>query len=151
MIRDLSRRNPCTSYLQPHKDPLAIPGHTRTRMKNVKAKTPPIQEQDTQDHGPRRITGEMQASDVGRDGEERYRRRSEEGKRDVEKKPLTINQQCESIQVMRESPWRQTMPPTPATRIQVGCTEGDGVTCHVNPDIGGRGKRRTTKTGRSKR
>ena len=39
------------------------------------------------------------------------------------------------------------MPPTPATRIQVGCTEGDGVTCHVNPDIGGRGREKLLKQG----
>jgi hypothetical protein len=42
------------------------------------------------------------------------------------------------------------MPPTPATRIQGRYTEEGGIDVPCNPDIGGKGERRTNKTERSK-
>lgn len=75
----------------------------------------------------------MRASDVG--GEESYRKRETE---------------CESIQQrtgeinQMEYPWRQTAACT-SNPCSEGYTEGE-VICHVNPDIGGEGSEKTTKT-----
>lgn len=73
-----------------------------------------------------------------------------DGKRDVEKKPLTKNQQCESIQFMRESPWRQTNAAYSSNPYSSGMYRGRWSDVPCQSRRWGKGKRKTTKTGKSK-